>query len=301
MTMDAPSSGAPTPAGTRTYSDGHPLDQVHYREYKLILKPTRFTSAQSFADFARLVRHAAEQLDVALFREERAESQIREVLFLDTPGFDLYNGKFILRQRTTYKNGWPLDEHEIVLKFRHPDMDTAAAVDVRPAGPLSHLVKFKEELLPLRDGLGGLRSLFSHNCTLSETLALRDRPFQEAATLFPALRRLPVAPDAPIRLVNGMPAEEVLADIGEVHFGHGLKAKANVAIWRDRGPQTPLVGEFAFQCKFERYEELHHKAKRRSEEFFGTLQLAARDWVQLDATKTGVIYARGSAAVTNRE
>jgi hypothetical protein len=292
---------APPGAAADAYSDGHPRDQIHYREYKLILKPTRFTTAQSFADFARLVRHAADELDVALFREERVEAQIREVLFFDTPGFDFYRSKFILRQRTTYRNGWPLDEREVVLKFRHPDLDTAAALDVRPAGRLPHLIKFKEELLPLRDGLGGMRSLFSHNCTLADPPALRDRTFREVASLFPALGRLPVPPETPIALVHGMATEEVLADIGEVHFGHGLKAKANVAIWRDRGPQTPLAGEFAFQCKFERYEELHHKARRRSEEFFCALQLAARDWVQLDATKTGVIYARGQTAVANRE
>jgi hypothetical protein len=299
MTMDPPSPA--TPAAPRAYSDGHPLDQVHYREYKLILRATRFTSAQSVTDFTRLVRHAAEELDVALFREERPEPQIREVLFFDTTACDLYNGTFMLRQRTTYRHGWPLDEREVVLKFRHPEVETAAAVDVRPTGGLAHLVKFKEELLPLRDGLGGIRSLFSHNCTLSDAPALRDRPFQEVAALFPALAPLAVPPDAPLQLVSGLAAEEVLADIGEVHFGHGLRAKANVAVWRDRGPQTPLVGEFAFQCRFERYEELHHKARKRSEEFFRALQLAARDWVQLDATKTGVVYSRGRAPVSNRE
>ena len=72
-------------------------------------------------------------------------------------------------------------------------------------------------------------------------------------------------------------------------------------MWRDRGPQTPLIGEFAFQCKFERYEELHQKAKKRADEFFHTLQLAARDWAQLNATKTGVIYGTGRTPVTNRE
>lgn len=298
MTMDARPFDATT---EHRYSDGHPLDRIHYREYKLILKPDHFTSPQSFSGFSRLVRHAAEQLDVALFREERAETQIREVLFLDTPGFDLYNAKFILRQRTTYQNGWPMDEREVVLKFRHPDIDAAAEVDVRPAGGLSHLIKFKEELLPLREGLGGMRSLFSHTCTLSEAPTLRDRPFREVAGFLPALRRIDVSGDPSIQLVHEMAAEEVLADLGELHFGHGLRAKVNVAIWRDRGPQTPLVGEFAFQCKFERYEELHHKAKLRSEEFFRTLQLAARDWVMLDATKTGVIYSRGTPAVTNRE
>jgi hypothetical protein len=193
------------------------------------------------------------------------------------------------------------DEHEVVLKFRHPDVNAAALVDVRPAGGLAHLLKFKEELLPLRDGLGGIRSLFSHNCTLSDAPALRDRPFREVAALFPALRPLAVPADAPLQLVGGLAAEEILTDIGEVHFGHGLRAKANVAVWRDRGPQTPLVGEFAFQGRFERWEELHHKAKKRSEDFFRTLQLAARDWVQLDATKTGVVYGRGPAPVSNHE
>lgn len=288
-------------AAARTYSDGHPLDRIHYREYKLILRPARFTTAQSFADFSRLVRHTAEQLDVALFREEGAEFQIREVLFYDTPAADLYNARFILRQRTVYKSGWPLNDHEVVLKYRHPDLDTAAAVDVRPAGHVAHQIKFKEELLPLRDGLGGMRSLFSHNCTVSEPPPLRDRPFAGVAALFPALEPLAVPGDTRVQLVSDLATEEVLADIGEVHFGHGLKAKANVAVWRDRGPQTPLVGEFSFQCKFERYEELHHKAKKRSEEFFRALQLAARDWVLTDATKTGVIYGRARTVVTNRE
>jgi hypothetical protein len=110
-----------------------------------------------------------------------------------------------------------------------------------------------------------------------------------------------VPPGAPVQLVSGLAAEEVLADLGEVHFGHGLRAKASIAVWRDRGPATPLVGEFSFQCKFDRYQDLHHKALKRSEDFFRTLQLAARDWVQLDATKTGVVYGRGPAAVSNRE
>ena len=285
----------------RTYSDGHPLDQVHYREYKLILRPARFSSPQSFTEFSRLVRHAAEELDVALYREEHSDNHIREVLFFDTPGFDLYNNAFILRRRTTYQSGWPLDDHELVLKFRHQDADTAAAVDVRPAAAARHEVRFKEELLPPRERLGGLRSLFSHNCTLEAPPPLRDRPFDDVAALFPALRRLRVLPGAVVQLVNHLAAEEVLADLGELRFGHGLDAKANIAIWRDRGTQVPLIGEFAFQCKFERYTELHQKAKKRADTFFHALQLAAPEWVQLNTTKTAVIYGTGRTPVTNRE
>jgi hypothetical protein len=48
------------------YSDGHPLDDVHHLECKIILKPDRFTSRQGFVDFAKLVRRAAEKADVDL-------------------------------------------------------------------------------------------------------------------------------------------------------------------------------------------------------------------------------------------
>src|SRR5262245_65043759 len=141
MTTDPTAPEATAPSAPQAYSDGHPLDEIHYREYKLILRPARFTSAQSFSEFSRLVRHAAEQLDVALFREERSDAQIREVLFFDTPQNDLYNGKFILRQRTVYRNGWPVDEREVVLKFRHPDLATAAGIAVRAGGRVPHLTQ----------------------------------------------------------------------------------------------------------------------------------------------------------------
>ena len=40
------------------------------------------------------------------------DSQVREVLFYDTPEFDLYNHHFILRKRTFYDQGWPRPGHE---------------------------------------------------------------------------------------------------------------------------------------------------------------------------------------------
>src|SRR5271170_3911119 len=84
-----------------SYSDGHPLDTVHYLEPKLILKPDRFTTLPSFHDFGKLVRRAAEQLDIDFstrgFKDLRP--RIREVVFLDTRDFSLYNHAFILRRR----------------------------------------------------------------------------------------------------------------------------------------------------------------------------------------------------------
>src|SRR5262249_47783304 len=90
------------------YSDGHPPDEVHYLESKIILKGDRFTSVDSFTDFARLVRRAAEDVDIEFSRKgfKGALPKIREVLFLDTADFRLYNNAFILRRRLTYEHGF---------------------------------------------------------------------------------------------------------------------------------------------------------------------------------------------------
>src|SRR5215510_16496110 len=146
-------------------SDGHPLDEVHYLECKIILKPDRFTSIQSFLDFAKLVRRAADKSDVDLSTGHLAgqKPQIREVVFLDTADFRLYNNAFILRRRILYQDGFPVGDPEIVFKFRHPDMQKSAELDVRPRIPGVYAIKFKAESLPLRDRVGGFRLLFSHN------------------------------------------------------------------------------------------------------------------------------------------
>ena len=49
--------------GGVTYSDGHPQDIVQYLEAKLILKPDRFVSVESFRDFGKLVERSAKKLE----------------------------------------------------------------------------------------------------------------------------------------------------------------------------------------------------------------------------------------------
>ncbi len=288
-------------AGKR-YSDGHPLDEVHYREYKILLKPDRFATAHGFKEFFKLVRHAAAELDIALFRDhvDLEAHQIREVVFFDTPKFDLYNQAFILRKRTLYKNGLAVGDPELALKYRHIDVDTAARVDVRPGVDGKYRVKFKEELLPLRDRIGSMRSLFSHNSVLGVSEVHAGFSIKNVVNTFPALRQVEMA-GRKIDLVNHVAVEEVLADLGELHFGHGLRAKANVASWRRLADDKPFIGEFAFQCRFVRADELHKKAKVRSEEFFKQFQKTASDWVEPGVTKTSLVYGMGKKVITNRE
>ena len=276
------------------YSDGHPLDQVHYLECKIILKPDRFTSPKSFLDFGKLVRRVADASDVGFSTAHLAgqKPEIREVVFLDTADFRLYNHAFILRRRIAYEDGFPVGEPEIVFKFRHPDLKTAAELDVRPRIPGVYKIKFKAEALPLRDRIGGFRMLFSHNAQFSLS-QLPEGGRTSLATfvrLFPCLARLKRSRTDRVDLVNQTIVEEVLVDLGPLDFGKGVIAKSSAALWRQRGDHKPLVGEFSFQAKFERRNDLHDKARQRFEELFVSLQKAARAWVSLGTTKTGIVY-----------
>ena len=147
------------------YADGMPLHEVEYLACKLILRPNRFRSRQNLFDFAKVLRAPADKCGVKFSTEdfEDAPLKIREVLFVDTKDFRLYNNAFILRRRIPYTDGFPSGEPEIVFKFRHPDIQKAAETDVRPEIVGDYRVKFKCQALPLKDELGGIRLLFSHN------------------------------------------------------------------------------------------------------------------------------------------
>jgi hypothetical protein len=276
------------------YSDGHPLDDIQYVESKIILKPDRFTSRQGFWDFARIVKGVARECDVGYSVEgfEKARPQIREVVFLDTAGFDLYRNGFILRRRIAFEDGFPVGDPEIVFKVRGPDLQATADLDVRPVIEGPYRIKFKAEVLPLKESVGGLRVLYSHNCEFPLShLHEADRTKMSTVTrVLPVLARMPRSKGDTIALVNHTIVEEVLQDLCTLDFGKGVTAKGNVALWRERGDHTPLVGEFAYQVKFKKRDELHSKAVKRAEQFFVSLQLAAKEWVLLGATKTGIVY-----------
>ncbi len=276
------------------YADGLPYDELRYLECKIILKPNHFTSRSSLFDFGKLLKRPAKDNGISfqVGNYPQAPLKIREVLFLDTADFRLYNNAFILRRRIPYRDGFPEGDPEIVFKYRHPDLQKAAAIDVRPRIEADYRIKFKAEALPPKDSLGGVRLLYSHNVQFSmRSLAEGDRTSLDWIVRgLPALEALKREPGERVELVNGAIVEEVLQDIGELDFGNGFKAVANVALWRTRGEHRPLVGEFAFQIKFKRRQDLNALNLERSRTFFIQLQQEARDWIKLGATKTGIVY-----------
>lgn len=275
------------------YSDGHPLDEVQYLECKLILKPDRFTAAKVFFDYGEIASRTAEDFGIGFSNKGiTLKPQSREVTFLDTPDFRLYNNAFILRQRITYEDAFPAGDTEIVFKFRHPDMQKAADLDVRPQIAGNYRIKFKAEALPLKDEVGGYRLLFSHNAQfpLSQEPVGASVSLSSLARIFPILDTLKQPGADQLELVSNMIVEEVLQDLGTLDFGYGVTADSNIAIWRERGTHNPLCGEYAFEVKFKRRDELHEKAMKRCREFFVALQTAGHEWLSLGTTKTGLVY-----------
>jgi len=292
----APAVQAVTAAssGMAAYADGTPLHQIQYLEAKLILKPDNFTSVQAFRDFGKLVERTSKKVGVGFIedREASLRPQIREIVFGDTPDFRLYNNAFILRRRISYVDGFPVGDPEVVFKYRHPDEQQATTMDVRPNISGKYRIKFKAEALPLKDQVGGYRILYSHNCQFGAS-QVHDANRSSMATLvkvFPALATLKKSDDEQISLVNEGIVEEVLLPLGQLDFGKGLLAKCDISLWRTRGEHKSLVGEFAFQAKFDRKEDVSEKQKKLVANFYVTLQRDVQGWLALGVTKTAMVY-----------
>jgi hypothetical protein len=267
---------------------------ITHLQGKLLLKPDRLSSLEQFRDFGRLIKGHAKSLKVGFVEDPdaRRKPHVREIVFGDTKDFRLYQRDFILRRRIRYVDGFPAGEPEIVFKFRCADRERAAALDIRPVFPGRFRVKFKAQLLPLHDQLGGYRLLYSHNCQfgISQAPAGNRRTMSYLARAFPALQTLKQSKAESIEFVNEGIVEELLLPVGQLDFGKGIVAKSDIALWRTRGEHMPLVAEYSFQIKLGRGDELPRKANRLLEEFFIGLQRSLSASIALGATKTGLVY-----------
>jgi hypothetical protein len=290
----APSGGQSKNAvAPSTYIDGTPLDRVTYLEAKLILKPDRFTSVQSFRDFGEIVKKTAKKVGVGFIPDPGSarRPEVREIVFGDTPDFRLYNNAFILRRRISYVDGFPVGDPEIVFKFRHPDESQATQMDVRPQIAGRYRIKFKVEALPLKDRVGGYRLLYSHNCQFGlSQVHDADATMARIVKILPALATLKKSQEGQISIVNEGIVEEILLPLGQLDFGKGQVGKCDVSLWRTRGEHKPLVGEFAFQVQFPSRESVAEKPRKLAAEYYVALQHAVTSWLALGVTKTGMVY-----------
>lgn len=279
-----------------------PKDVVHYREYKILLLPDRFVSKHGFIEFWNDVSKTVKRFGLKIHIDNHGfDSLEREIVFYDTPEFDLYNNHFILRKRTFYEQGWPRQRHELTFKYRDPDLNAAAAVDVRPQLGGHHEFKFREELLLDRELLGGIRSMYSHECVLMSPNIELEHGIEDITRVFPTLKRIDIIPRTRMALVNNVAVEELQNNLGIIRFGDHFRGKVTVGIWRNRASEKSLVGEFAFQCRFEQLEEVPESVIRTSEDFYKGVQIDCADWIKLGSTKTAMVYGLGRAPVKNSD
>jgi hypothetical protein len=301
----APVASATAAATGGGYTDGAPLDKVQFLEAKLILKPDRFTSVKSFRDFGKIVAKTAKKVGVGLIPDPKTDlrPEVREIVFVDTADFRLYNNAYILRRRIAYVDGFPVGDPEIVFKFRHPDEEAATTLDMRPNIAGAYEIKFKAEVLPLKDQVGGYRLLYSHNCQFGLSQA-HEGDRASVATLdkvFPQLQSLKLSQTERISLVNGGIVEEILLPLGRLDFGAGMLAKCDIGLWRTRGEHTPLVGEFAFQLKFADKAAVAEAQRKLVAQFYVSLQREVADWLAMGVTKTAMVYRLGGNAPAGHE
>jgi hypothetical protein len=119
--------------------------------------------------------------------------------------------------------------------------------------------------------------------------------------VFPALATLKKSKEERVHIVNEGIVEELLLPLGKLDFGKGIVAKSNVALWRTRGDHVPVIGEYSFQVKFDRRDDVPDKTEKRIKRFFITLQHDLRDWIALGTTKTGLVYRLKGSAIERRE
>lgn len=267
-------------------------EAIHYREFKILLRAEDFSDdlGRDVHDYWKLARRVAGQLLLHVRRGgEEDRPRVREIAFLDTPGSDLWRNSFMLRVRRPLVDGVPDEACELTLKFR--DADIFRALEIAPAaGAMPAKSKFKEEILLVESGLGGMRSVFSHTCQIKGFRGPLPRTFGEARELFPVLSLLPVRPRTRLAPAVGTKVEEALYELGELGFRGPKTAKVDMAVWREASSGRVLVGEFAYETHFRHYGRLNPIPKLRSERLYRLLQRETGAWVELGTTKTSRYY-----------
>jgi hypothetical protein len=277
-------------------------ETLRYAEFKLLLKPDQL---RHIVDAYALWTHVYRAVDRSGVRFVPTPGdppiRARDVMFYDTPHFELYENHFILRRRTHYRDGWTRSHDELTFKFRHPDIERVRAVDVRPGIEAETRLKFKREILPLTDRIGGSRHIYTRNCVMVLPQAERAVDIDTLVGLFPALRALRSGRRPHVALVNQVTVNETLSEFGLLDFGHGLAGTVSLALWRDTDTSAAVVSELSFQLKFDRLDEQTEKRLEPVEAFFRSVQHQVAQWLYVGTTKTNLVYRRAGREVQNRE
>lgn len=266
-------------------------NDIQYREFKILIKASKLKHTNAVVDFWNIVVPVAKNLKIDINKKATIGiPNIREVLFYDTPDFKLYQNSYILRSRRFFINGIAQKKVELTIKFRDKDFDKVSQTGLDVIERLNPRIKYKDVLLPLKERLGGMRSIYAKQVIANVPFVPRITSAKHAMEYLPALHNTAILPTEEIKVVNDFAVEELFGSPGVLDFGNGVVSSTTLALWRDRHWQDPLVGEFAFQVKAQRVADIPKEQIYKMEEFYKQIQIAAHDWIEQKGTKTSLVY-----------
>ncbi|HEY1428114.1 MAG TPA: hypothetical protein VGF18_00945 [Candidatus Tumulicola sp.] len=264
---------------------------VTHREFKLLLKPKSFLTRRAVMDFNGILQDATEKLGVHYDPVESLDSQLRIVQFYDTAAEDLRKNKLIFRIRQIRQGGWPDDSWELTFKCRADDYEKAAGFDTDSTLTQLQRKKFKQELVR-GETPGSMNSIYSNNVIVQYPEIAADAPLSRLADALPHLKTIGLDLNQTMSIVAGAKVFELQCDLGMLNFGHGVSAKATLAVWARPVPDRfdPFVAEFGFSTHVINNDEKEAKGQRAADEYFKALQVPLHSYLFDGTTKTALIY-----------
>ncbi len=276
------------------------------REYKLLLNTERFRDRKAGARlFWQVLGFLVENQGNAVIPDEddpdKNQEKCRTTWYVDTPGYELQRANITLRVREELDAKKPF---KVTLKYRAPDRYTPAGCDVSCKEEVKpEDVKFEEDIVP------PFVSKFSYSVSFkSADLPGLDK-MGDAVELFPGLAAYDIQKNAPLQVVNGFRAHEVMHYIGKMSLekmpvvAKGLEppdfvVKVALSHWYLRPDQNdyPLVTEFSFSydAKPEGHEDRLEKfpptVVAGANRLFRDVQNQAGWLAQFGSTKTAYVF-----------
>jgi hypothetical protein len=281
------------------------------REYKLLLKPKKFTGDPSAAlanafwtdHLKPIIRDHLDERSggKARFKGEFDQAKIRNVRFWDTKGRALASCDLSLRQRG--KASGARSAQEMTLKLRTSDLFISGLAAV-PGSKPDAKTKLEEDISPLqvqRSGpgrhvvadYGTTRSRFSRSTTQGIAADAVPSTLAQACELFPSLKQNLVRHevrglDLKARLVPGWAIEEHVFKGATVELGGGIKGEFALTLWYfEKRGRTPDVSEISFRCEIDGLMPL--PSAQRAHSLFVAMQEELADWANTqDSSKTAL-------------
>jgi hypothetical protein len=291
----------------------HELDA---REYKLLLKPERFSqaSSQEINHFwnERIIPLIDGRLGLQNDGDARYEGHFsstaeRIVRYWDTRECILTRADLTLRERRAAGSLGTSGLSEITPKLRMPDLFVVAGVKLGGNRPDAR-TKFEEDIAPLEvddpnpgrqsvviSPVRSIRSRFSLSTTQSAEWNEVHAALGNAQTLFPTLRDYLLESGAAFQpetaLIAGPLIRERVFKGARVRLGAGVIGKFALTLWYFDRP-VPKVAELSFKCETAE-GDMAGKAARRALTLFTGMQSNLGGWVNSEySSKTALAVAR---------